>query len=58
MIRNAAASVVLNHVVYVFCGAGESGNLNSIERLAMEGANGREAYEEAWTLIEPSTDIL
>ena len=58
VVRNAAAATVLNHVVYVFCGAGESENLNSIERLAMEGANGREAYEEAWTLIEPSIDIL
>ena len=58
VVRNAAAATVLNHVVYVFCGAGESDNLNSIERLAMEGANGREAYEEAWTLIEPSIDIL
>ena len=59
MVRNAAAAVVLNHVVYVFCGAGDNGsNLNSIERLAMEGAGGREAYEEAWQLIEPSTDIL
>ena len=58
VVRNAASACVLNHVVYVFCGAGESDNLNSIERLAMEGANGRESYEETWTLIEPSIDIL
>ena len=43
--RNAAAAVVLHHIAYVFCGAGSKNDLNSIERLALEGANGRVAHE-------------
>ena len=46
--RNAAAAVVLHHVAYVFCGTGDDGDLNSIERLALEGASGRLAPEPKW----------
>ena len=51
--RNAAAACVLNHIAYVFCGAGEDGNLNSIERLSLvQGADG-EAIDSAWQMYTP-----
>ena len=58
VVRNAAAAVVLHHVAYVFCGTGDDGDLNSIERLALEGASGRLAPEPIWLLIMVSQDIL
>ena len=57
-LRNAAAAVVLHHVAYVFCGAGSKSDLNSIERLALEGASGRVAYEQAWQIIEVPINVL
>ena len=49
--RNAATACVLNHVIYVICGKGTSGHLNSIERLDHQN-------EEAWQLIEVPQDVL
>ena len=58
MTRNAAAAVVLHHVAYVFCGAGDIRDLNSIEKLALEGAGGRIDHESSWELINIDPNVL
>ena len=51
--RNAAAACVLNHIAYVFCGSGDDGNLNSIERLALERGADEDDLSHAWQLFTP-----
>ena len=51
--RNAASACVLNHIAYVFCGAGDDGNLNSIEKLDLEKCAAGHDPDYSWQLFTP-----